>query len=236
MRLVRLISDLRLTELRLNRAVRVGAPLDHTLGMTRHATDLMDRIEALTPACEGELRIKADFFLHRARHRTAGPMAFRDLAIALDLMEQRNTRRPSAKKAMAGHERQAISRALSRSADMATMRTLVDQAGVRCSLYDTEHNVVGFSRPNALFYTRHRDQVLGRHITTLVGEHRYTVRARRKMDAALGGTAQLYTYPLDMPGVGLRVMECEMTPLRESDGRAAAILMMVDDVTDGYAI
>ncbi|WP_099827711.1 PAS domain-containing protein [Oceaniglobus indicus] len=236
MRIVRLIADFRLTELRLNRSLTFGAPLEQTVHLTRHASDLMDRIEGLAPECEAELRAKVDFFLHRARARVAGSQAFRDLRIALDLLAGKCIRRSCCEPAAVARERELIDRMLNRTTDASAIGDIVNGATIRCSLYSPDHQVMAFSRPNAIFYTLPRRKIIGRHIAELVGSHRYLTRARGRMERAMGGERQLYTYPLDLPGIGLRVMECEMAPMRASDGATAGIVMMLDDVSERFGL
>ncbi|WP_102107299.1 hypothetical protein [Oceaniglobus roseus] len=231
MRVVRLIADFNLIQTRLVFAIRNGSPIGDARALTTHAAGLLEKIERTDASTRIEQEAKIAFYLDRVRRRVAGLHAHRDLATALDLIERLRSGRSLARR-VADHSHDMIDRMIERAPSVAAVSRVVNGSGTRCSIYGADHRAVAFSRPNAAFYGSVPERIVGRHIGNLIGSFRYDTRARARMDATLSGTPQTYVYPLVVPALGPRAIQCQMKPLRDETGRPAGIVMMMDDVSE----
>ena len=66
----------------------------------------------------------------------------------------------------------------------------------------------------------------------IVGDRRFQNRAKQYFDCCFSGEHQRYSYFLDVPDVGERLMDCQLTPYRDGDGSVRGAFFAVEDVTD----
>lgn len=72
-------------------------------------------------------------------------------------------------------------------------------------------------------------ELVGKHVSEVIGEQRFEGRARAKLDRCLAGDALAYEYTLEERG-GQRV-DCKMMPIRGAEGEVLGVLIVTRDVT-----
>ncbi|WP_126623175.1 hypothetical protein [Oceaniglobus ichthyenteri] len=230
MRLARLIADFQLSQTRLARSVMQGTGIATQVALMRHTAALMDTIEAHDPASPAELRSKVEFFFERAQ-RTGGK---RELNIALSLINRFegrwSLRGPSQNRSARPYE--VLERLAYRGAAHSEMARLVSDMPQRASLIDRSFRHICTSQGNAAFHNRPSAEFDGLHMGDLIGATRYHSRAKPEMTRTLDGRPVAYYYPLDVPVLGTRVMQCFMRRWRKCTDEIGGLVIWINDVTD----
>jgi len=230
MRLSRLIADFNLIEARLTNALKREVPVQTLVTLTRRSASLMDSLERHDPDCRDELRIKIEFFLIRARRSRNR----RELAIALDLINRHHdglkTRPPCQSRSALPCE--VLDRLVARGAEADALAAQIAPLAQRASLVDRDFRHICTSRGNIEFHGASSGRFSGLHMADLIGTQRYCDRGHGNLTAALSGRRRAYYYSLDVPTLGMRVMQCAMRPWSVPSGEVAGVLVRVDDVTD----
>lgn len=101
----------------------------------------------------------------------------------------------------------------------------------RVSLIDANYTFIATSDENAAFYGRNQISIMGTHIADLIGEHRFQVRVKPRLDACFEGASQTYHHALNHNGEAF-IMRCDMRPIRSGGGPVSAVLVYLTDVTE----
>ena len=112
---------------------------------------------------------------------------------------------------------------------------LIEQSDSRISLYNLNYEYEFTSLGNARFHNTDADSFIGKHVAEIVGDRRFQERAQRYYDRCFSGEHLRYSYFLDVEGQGERLMDCQLTPYRDSDGCVRGAFFTVDDITDRMA-
>lgn len=109
---------------------------------------------------------------------------------------------------------------------------LIEQSDSRISLYNLNYEYEYTSIGNARFHNTDPASFVGKHLAEIVGDRRFKERAQRYYDRCYGGEHLRYSYFLEVDDLGERLMDCQLTPYRDSDGCVRGAFFAVDDVTD----
>ena len=129
------------------------------------------------------------------------------------------------------------SRRIGESLDMEIVKHLIstrlrpspfENTECRISLIDTQFRYVTTTRGNREFYNLGERDIVGRHVADVIGDARFTGRARNFLERAFAGERTEYYHALETPD-GLRTMKCVMEP-RKAETKGAVVTML--DVTD----
>ena len=106
----------------------------------------------------------------------------------------------------------------------------------RASLVDHTFRHMCTSKGNAAFHDRPANEFVNLHMCDLVGAQRYYARSEMQMNRSLKGNSLGYYYPLDVPVLGVRVMQCFMRPWHRTTGETGGLMVWIDDVTDKLSL
>lgn len=109
---------------------------------------------------------------------------------------------------------------------------IIKQSEVRMSLYNMDFRHKYTSLGNAKFHQTDPSEFVGLHLSDLIGEHRFEQRAKQYCERCFAGEQQSYSYFLDVPNSAARLMSCELTPYRDSDGSVRGALFAIEDITE----
>lgn len=109
---------------------------------------------------------------------------------------------------------------------------LIEQSDSRISLYNLNYEYEFTSLGNARFHNTDQSSFVGKHVAEIVGDRRFSERAQRYYDRCFSGEHLRYSYFLEVADVGERLMDCQLTPYRDSDGCVRGAFFAVDDITD----
>ena len=112
---------------------------------------------------------------------------------------------------------------------------LIEQSDSRISLYNLNYEYEFTSLGNARFHDTDQASFVGKHVAEIVGDRRFRQRAQRYYDRCYSGEHLRYSYFLEVEGKGERLMDCQLTPYRDSDGCVRGAFFAVDDITDRLA-
>ena len=83
-----------------------------------------------------------------------------------------------------------------------------------------------------MFHAADQSDFDGKPLINVVGETRFMSRAKAYFDRTFSGKLQRYSYFLEVPGQGDRLMTCELKPYRDPDGSVKGALFEISDITD----
>ncbi|MEP0940522.1 MAG: PAS domain-containing protein [Rhizobiaceae bacterium] len=109
---------------------------------------------------------------------------------------------------------------------------LIVQSNSRISLYNLDYQYEYTSTGNARFHDTDQASFVGKHVADIVGDRRFKERAKRYYDRCFSGEHLHYSYFLDVADKGERLMDCQLTPYRDSDGSVRGAFFAVEDITD----
>lgn len=228
MRFARLIADYSVVQARLRHSIIADTSIATRLSLMRQATALMDRIENHDPIDAQELRCKIAFFLERAR-RGSGQYDM-NIALSLAARAEKPGCETGGKRSAMPHE--VLNRLVMRGASPDQVKRFVLGLDERASLLDKSLRYCSTSKGNANFHGRSSRDFNGQHVTEVIGMQRFVTRGKRYMEQSLSGRSVSYYYSLQVPVLGMRVMQCFMRPWHADGGTTEGLMMWVDDVTD----
>lgn len=109
---------------------------------------------------------------------------------------------------------------------------LIEQSDARVSLYNRDYRYEYTNLRNAKFHNTDPAEFVGKHVADIVGDLRFQKRAKQYFDSCFSGDHQKYSYFLDVPDMGERLMGCQLTPYRDGDGSVRGAFFTVEDLTD----
>ncbi|NKB54091.1 MAG: PAS domain-containing protein [Rhizobiaceae bacterium] len=113
-----------------------------------------------------------------------------------------------------------------------TTDELIEQSNSRVSLYNLDYTYEYTSLGNAKFHKSDPSDFVGRHVVDIVGDSRFHKRAKQYYDRCFGGEHLNYSYFLDVADLGERLMDCQLTPYRDTDGCVRGAFFSIEDITD----
>ncbi len=111
-------------------------------------------------------------------------------------------------------------------------KNLIERPELRTALLNTELQYKFTSVANARFYGAETSDFVGKHVMEFIGEHRFLNRAKAHFEHCFAGYEQRYSYHLDVPETGERLMYCHMVPYYDSDDCVRGAYVTIDDITD----
>lgn len=72
-------------------------------------------------------------------------------------------------------------------------------------------------------------ELVGKHVSDVIGTQRFESRARAKLDDCFSGDVVSYEYTLDE--CGDQLIDCKMTPIRGAQGEVLGALVVARDIT-----
>ena len=109
---------------------------------------------------------------------------------------------------------------------------LIEQSDSRISLYNLNYEYEYTSLGNARFHNTSPASFVGKHVAEIVGDRRFKERAQHYYDRCFSGEHLRYSYFLEVDDKGERLMDCQLTPYRDSDGCVRGAFFSVDDITN----
>jgi PAS domain-containing protein len=109
---------------------------------------------------------------------------------------------------------------------------LIEQSNSRVSLYNLDYRYEYTSLGNARFHSTTPESFVGLHVADIVGDRRFNQRAKHYYDRCFGGEHLKYSYFLNVPDHGERLMDCQLAPYRDSDGCVRGAFFAIEDITD----
>lgn len=123
-----------------------------------------------------------------------------------------------------------LNEALLRSSEL-QMRLVTDHASVFLCQLDREHRFKFVNRAYAARYGREPAELLGRHLSEVVGRPAYEL-AKPYIDAALAGVRQEFELELPYSTLGRRMVHYVYEPERAVDGQVAGLVSVLTDMTE----
>lgn len=108
---------------------------------------------------------------------------------------------------------------------------LIVQSNSRVSLYNLDYRYEYTSLGNAKFHDADPSEFVDVHVADIIGDKRFKKRAKQYYDRCFGGEHLNYSYFLDVEGRGERLMDCQLTPYRDSDNCVRGAYFSVEDIT-----
>lgn len=112
---------------------------------------------------------------------------------------------------------------------------MIENTDLRISAFDRDFRYTYTSPANSQFYHIPQQAFRGQHVTEMIGEDRFEKRAKAYFDKCLAGEDQCYYYYLDNEERGRQLLECRMLRQYDSKNEALGALILMRDLTDGFA-
>ncbi len=112
-----------------------------------------------------------------------------------------------------------------------SMAEYVSFAEGRVMMVDTDYCVAAVSAASAAQYDLRQVACMGMHLAEVIGEYRFGVRARPRLDRCFDGATQTYHFAQHQAREA-QIMRCDMKPVRVADGAIIGALVYVTDVTE----
>jgi len=97
-------------------------------------------------------------------------------------------------------------------------------AQARVALVSTDHRVLAISDPGARLFSRSQVEVMGLHVSELIGRPRYAQRLQPRLAACLDGMGQHF-HEVELRDGKAGLVRTDMSPVSGTDGRISAILV-----------
>ncbi|MEO6567559.1 MAG: PAS domain S-box protein [Opitutaceae bacterium] len=111
------------------------------------------------------------------------------------------------------------------------MRVVTDQASVFLAQLDQAHRFKFVNRAYAQRYGREPKEVIGRHLSEIIGQEPYEL-SRSRIEAALRGERQEFEIELPYAALGLRSVHLVYEPERTRDGMVVGLVAVLTDTTE----
>ncbi len=109
---------------------------------------------------------------------------------------------------------------------------LIPESNARVSLYNLDYRYEYTSLGNARFHGVDPSEFVNVHVVDIIGDQRFKKRAKQYYDRCFGGEHLNYSYFLDTDDQGERLMDCQLTPYRDSIGCVRGVFFAIEDITD----
>lgn len=114
--------------------------------------------------------------------------------------------------------------------DWISVSGLVARACDRMTVIGTDYRYLQSNSPYCDFYNDKPEKIVGKHISDVIGEARFSSRARHRLDACFNHGTQEYDFALDVAGQ-TRIMNIRMLPVRDRYHVSIGALVMIRDTT-----
>jgi PAS domain S-box-containing protein len=115
--------------------------------------------------------------------------------------------------------------------DFAGILAVADMLPVMLVFVDPELRYRFVNKPYSDWFERSRADILGRHMSEVVGEDAFEFR-RPLLAAALGGERQFFVSDFDHPTRGKVAVQTNYMPWADSGGTARGIIILISDITE----
>ena len=113
-----------------------------------------------------------------------------------------------------------------------SLRQRIETSESRISLFNLDYRFEQTSVGNASFHATTTSEFNDKQLVNVVGETRFVFRAKAYLDRVFSGKRQRYSYFLDVPNEGEKLLSCDLNPVRDSDGNVRGALFEIADITD----
>jgi PAS domain S-box-containing protein len=120
--------------------------------------------------------------------------------------------------------------ALVRSSEL-QMRLVTDHAAVFLCHIDQEHRYKFVNRAYAARYGREPQELIGRHLTEIIGPAAFEI-ARGRLDSALAGNREEFELEMPYATLGRRMVHYIYEPERTADGQVGGLVAVLTDITE----
>lgn len=111
------------------------------------------------------------------------------------------------------------------------MRLVTDQASVFLCQLDRQHRFKFVNRSYATRYGREPAEVIGKHISEIIGQQAYDL-ARSRIESALAGHREEFEMELPYDTLGRRSVHLVYEPERARDGKVVGLVSVLTDTTE----
>ena len=217
--------------MQLSKAIETDSDQEQIVNLDRGIRLFADSIRDLHLAAPAEINQQIKFFLNRSEMLGDDTISASDRQ-TVSMLIDRYTNQTSP----ALHSRSTDSMIESQVSmrlkdEQFVADRLIEQSDQRISLYNLDYKYEYTSRGNAQFHNASPDDFMGLHVVNIVGDRRFEKRAKRYYDRCFAGEHVGYSYFLDVPDLGERLMDCSLTPYRDSDGCVRGAYFTVEDIT-----
>lgn len=117
----------------------------------------------------------------------------------------------------AGNPAQIKSSAPSEGYDLSVTEMILDTLPERVAVIGRDYRYIYVNEHNARFHDMRPSEFIGRHLSEMIGDERFTARAKGKLDQCFDGAVLTYTYEIADRGGRRYDVHCRMTPLKGPD-------------------
>ena len=197
--------------------------------LDKNISEILERIREYEPNSFQELKAKLKFFideLHLEHGRKCTSFALNSIT---DILEKDFSFRLM--KPLHSVEDIHSNSVDERERKINNAYNLVTQSTQRLSIIDLKFRYLNTSQTNGLFYQTKPKDVVGKHVGELIGQRRFENRAKRFFEKCFSGIRQEYFHTLEAED-DVRLMQCQMLPLRGSGGAVFGSIVAMNDITD----
>ncbi|MFO1349381.1 MAG: PAS domain-containing protein, partial [Gammaproteobacteria bacterium] len=109
--------------------------------------------------------------------------------------------------------------------------SILAQVSERISVIGTDYHYRFVNQRNWDFYGKHPEELVGRHLSDLIGGETFQMRTKAYLDQCFQGAMVNYQAPMPAKGV-MRDFDVNMAPYRETDGSIAGAVVTIRDITE----
>ena len=193
---------------------------------------LSDSIRDIHLTSPSDINQQIKFFLNRSANIGEETITSADRQIVEQLVD-RYTIQPMAEKGLGRNEPTVDTQAAVKLREHRFVTDeLIVQSNSRISLYNLNYRYEYTSLGNAKFHQTDPTQFIGVHVADIIGDRRFQKRAQQYYDRCFEGKPLNYSYYLDVADQGERLMDCQLTPYRDSDGCVRGAFFAIEDITN----
>ncbi len=115
------------------------------------------------------------------------------------------------------------------------MRTITDSLPVMIAYIDTNYRFQFNNAMYELFFKKRRSEIIGRHVSELLGETVFQ-KVKHHFDSAFRGVATTYQQRIEVPNGQSQINEVRLLPDRNAEGVVVGVYTLIDDITKRQAL
>ncbi|MFZ2103583.1 MAG: PAS domain-containing protein [Oricola sp.] len=108
----------------------------------------------------------------------------------------------------------------------------IERTDLRVSVIDRDMRYTYTSPANARFHDRPSDEIVGRHVSELIGTERFEKRAKAYFEKCFDGEDQCYYFYLESERDGIHLLECRMLSAHDNDDVPNSAIVLLRDLTN----